>query len=105
MQSVAVKLLVEREREIRSFVPEESWKVLAGLKNDTPFEVELAKIGGKKSHYKNIDELKAYLEKSGISIENINQKTDKKGNIHFKIDHQDTFTLQKTDTKSYKRLP
>ncbi len=29
VQSVAVKLLVEREREIRAFVPEESWKVLA----------------------------------------------------------------------------
>ncbi len=29
VQSVAVRLIVEREREIRAFVPEESWKLLA----------------------------------------------------------------------------
>ena len=31
VQSVAVKLIVEREREIRSFVPEEYWEVYADL--------------------------------------------------------------------------
>lgn len=31
VQSVAVRLIVEREREIRAFVPEESWKLLAFL--------------------------------------------------------------------------
>ncbi len=31
VQSVAVKLIVEREREIRSFVPEEYWEVFATL--------------------------------------------------------------------------
>ena len=31
VQSVAVKLIVEREREIRSFVPEEYWEVFAEL--------------------------------------------------------------------------
>ena len=28
VQSVAVKLVVEREREIRAFIPEEYWQVL-----------------------------------------------------------------------------
>lgn len=32
VQSVAVKLIVEREREIRSFVPEEYWELYADLK-------------------------------------------------------------------------
>ena len=32
VQSVAVKLIVEREREIRSFTPEEYWEVFADLK-------------------------------------------------------------------------
>jgi len=33
VQSVAVKLIVEREREIRAFIPEEYWEVFAGLKS------------------------------------------------------------------------
>ena len=31
VQSVAVRLVVEREREIRAFVPEEYWEVFADL--------------------------------------------------------------------------
>ncbi len=34
VQSVAVRLIVEREREIRAFVPEESWKIVAYLAPD-----------------------------------------------------------------------
>jgi DNA topoisomerase-1 len=34
VQSVAVRLIVEREREIRAFVPEESWKIAAFLTPD-----------------------------------------------------------------------
>ena len=33
VQSVAVRLVVEREREIRAFVPEEYWEIHADLKN------------------------------------------------------------------------
>ena len=49
VQSVAVKLLVEREREIRAFVPEESWKISANLAHKIPFSIELTKIDGKKN--------------------------------------------------------
>ena len=34
VQSVAVKLIVEREREIRAFVPEEYWEAFADLQRD-----------------------------------------------------------------------
>jgi DNA topoisomerase-1 len=40
VQSVAVRLIVEREREIRSFIPEEYWTVTAN------FTAELAKAAG-----------------------------------------------------------
>jgi DNA topoisomerase-1 len=44
VQSVAVKLVVEREREIRAFLPEEYWDVFAQLKaqtgDDIRFEVK-----------------------------------------------------------------
>lgn len=33
VQSVAVKLIVEREQEIRAFIPEEFWQVIADTKN------------------------------------------------------------------------
>ncbi len=49
VQSVAVRLIVEREREIRAFVPEEFWKITALLKkneDDTPFKAELKKLDG-----------------------------------------------------------
>ncbi len=42
VQSVAVRLVVERERAIRAFVPDENWKVFA---NFHPDEVDLASLG------------------------------------------------------------
>ncbi len=36
VQSVAVKLIVEREREIRAFIPEEYWDLFADLATQTP---------------------------------------------------------------------
>jgi DNA topoisomerase IA len=39
-----VKLLVEREREIRAFIPEESWKISAKIGGTTPMMIELSKI-------------------------------------------------------------
>lgn len=47
VQSVAVRLVVEREREIRAFIPEEYWDVFADLKSgggeDVRFEVRRCK--------------------------------------------------------------
>ena len=50
VQSVAVRLVVEREREIMAFVPEEFWDVFADLdKSDTrkPIRFQVKKKGGK----------------------------------------------------------
>lgn len=77
VQSVAVKLLVEREREIRAFVPEESWKITANLDHETPFLVELTKINGKKFLAKNFDEVQKFLARHNIQ-ENFETKKDKK---------------------------
>lgn len=44
VQSVAVKLLVEREREIRAFTPEETWKLTAALEHPQSILVELSKV-------------------------------------------------------------
>lgn len=53
VQSVAVKLIVEREREIKAFVPEESWKLTASAEEaGVKFDIELSKIGGKGAKLK-----------------------------------------------------
>ncbi len=50
VQSVALRLICEREREIRNFVPEEYWTITAFLEASQPpaFKANLEKIDGKK---------------------------------------------------------
>ncbi len=49
VQSVAVRLIVEREREIQAFKPEEYWTVTARLDKDgRSFSARLAKLDGKE---------------------------------------------------------
>lgn len=50
VQSVAVRLICEREEEIASFVPEEYWTLAAVYKAEdgTALKAELAKVNGKK---------------------------------------------------------
>ncbi len=50
VQSVAVRLVVEREREIKAFIAEEYWSIEASLskqKSDIKFTAKLTKIDGK----------------------------------------------------------
>ena len=49
VQSVAVRLIVDREKEIEAFKPEEYWSIKAKFKTDGGdiFEAELGKIAGK----------------------------------------------------------
>ncbi len=50
VQSVALRLICEREKEIEEFVPEEYWKITAILEGDSPpaFEAQLVSLGGEK---------------------------------------------------------
>ena len=50
VQSVAVKLVVEREREIRAFIPEEYWEILVeSISQDNhPINLQLTHLLGKK---------------------------------------------------------
>jgi len=49
VQSVALRLIVEREREIEAFVPQEYWSVTAQLEHDsTPFAARLVRWKGDK---------------------------------------------------------
>lgn len=78
VQSVAVRLIVEREREIRAFKPEEYWTITAQfLKGKEMFEAQLAKFKGKELKIKSEKEaqeiLKA-LEKAFYKVIKIEEK-------------------------------
>ena len=55
VQSVAVKLIVDREEEIEKFIPEEYWNIYAWLlkqKSKTPFETRFVRKKRKKTRTK-----------------------------------------------------
>lgn len=64
VQSVALKLIVEREKEIKAFTPEEYWTIDAQFEKDgTTFSASLHKIDGKKAELHTGQEAQAALER------------------------------------------
>ncbi len=64
VQSVAVRLICDREREIDAFKPQEYWSITAFLKthaDNGEFSAKLLSKSGKKIEIKNVDEAKAIL--------------------------------------------
>ncbi len=82
VQSVALRLVVEREREIRAFVQKEYWSVTANLSghNPPPFDARLQKFSGKNleidSQEQSQDIVKR-LEKARFLVESV-KNTEKK---------------------------
>jgi len=63
VQSVAVRLVCEREAEIAAFVPEEYWSVEADCKaeNPPPFVAKVSRLDGEKAQLKNEDDAKVVV--------------------------------------------
>ena len=81
VQSVALRLIVDREREIEAFRSDEYWSVIAKLEQDgTPFDARLVKYDGKKldklslGHAGIANEAKAKIEHAPFTIEDIETK-------------------------------
>ncbi len=64
VQSIALRLICEREKEIKDFVPEEYWSISAHLKASAPppFKANLTKIDGKKIKLKDEKNTAALVE-------------------------------------------
>ncbi len=63
VQSVAVRLVVDREREIEAFTPEEYWSIEARLRRQgsgAAFSAELTRIDGDKARIGSEDEARAH---------------------------------------------
>jgi len=87
VQSVAVRLICEREEEINKFNPEEYWSIEAMLKKDddnTEIKSRLTKINGKAVPKLGVktqaeaEKIKIDLEKANYEIEKITKKETKK---------------------------
>ncbi len=79
VQSVALRLIVEREKERLAFIPEEYWNFTADLEAKTPPPVTfaLSKISGKKavvSNQEQADALEAKLQGQPFTVEKVEEK-------------------------------
>jgi len=64
VQSVAVKLIIDREREIQNFQPEEYWTLTANLEhNNTPFTASFIGENGTKMELRSEQDVYAILKK------------------------------------------
>ena len=65
VQSIALKMICDREKEIEAFIPEEYWTINAEfIKDNVIFPAQLSKIAGKKATLKNEDEAKDVLSRA-----------------------------------------
>jgi len=79
VQSVAVRLVVEREREIKAFVPVEYWTLEAELEGKAPpsFRAKLARLDGKKAEVPDratADALVAELKKQSYQVSSVERR-------------------------------
>jgi DNA topoisomerase I len=86
VQSVALRIVVEREREILAFKPEEYWTLGALLeaKEPPPFEARLFKVDDKKADLKSKEETDAVLaslDKASFVVRSVESKEKKKNPV------------------------
>ncbi|MES2022731.1 MAG: type I DNA topoisomerase [Pseudomonadota bacterium] len=81
VQSVALRLIVSREREIEAFRPQEYWSVAADMEHDgTPFQARLVTFEGKKLDRLSISEegtakrAKAAVESGLFTVQTVEVK-------------------------------
>ncbi|AKH41795.1 DNA topoisomerase-1 [Altererythrobacter atlanticus] len=87
VQSVALRLIVDREREIEAFVAQEYWSVVARMEQDgTGFEARLVKFDGEKLDKLSLGD-KGMAEKAKAAVE------------------AGRFTVEDVETKPLKRNP
>ena len=106
VQSVAVKLIVEKEREIKDFKAVESFKVSALLKYEKSIlKATLTKIDGKNKNFKSKEDVLKYLHTLYQDLSSLKEWVDKKWNIEIIIWDSIDFELQDILTKDWKKSP
>ncbi len=105
VQSVALKLVVDREREIEAFVPDEYWNITARLAGPVPpeFDAKLLKKDGaniKVGSQAEADAVLADVKRASWVVESVTTKERKKGAvppfITSKLQQASRFPVKKT---------
>lgn len=102
VQSVALKMIVDREDEIKAFKPVEYWTFGAKLNasNPPPFIAKLSKIDGKKAEVPNEElarKIEAILKSGAYTVEKIARKEKKRS-------PSPPFTTSKLQQEAYRRF-
>ncbi|AJS59180.1 type I DNA topoisomerase [Paenibacillus sp. IHBB 10380] len=78
VQSVAVKIIMDRENDIDDFVPEEYWSITARLsKGDSEFEAKFHRMNGEKkdlSREEDVQEVLKAIEGASYSVSEVKEK-------------------------------
>ncbi|HDR7791566.1 TPA: type I DNA topoisomerase [Bacillus luti] len=82
VQSVAVRLIIEREKEIQSFEPEEFWTIKTEfVKGKDTFEASFYGLDGEKVQLTNeaqVNEIIEQMKDNAFSVENVTRKERKR---------------------------
>jgi DNA topoisomerase-1 len=83
VQTVALRLIVEREREVQAFKSEEYWSITARLEGHAPppFDARLVKIKGKAAEVRNQEEsdhIVRALEAAAFNVDSVVTKEKKR---------------------------
>jgi DNA topoisomerase-1 len=78
VQSVAVKLIIDRENEIKAFIPEEYWSITARLAVEgNEFEAKFYSAGGNKTELKSradVDSVLKQIENAEYKVVDVKEK-------------------------------
>jgi DNA topoisomerase-1 len=102
VQSVALRLICDREREIKAFIPEEYWSVLAHLEASNPpiFPASLAKKDGKNVEIVNAEQaaaVRADLEKAAYVVQKVQPRERRRNPVP-------PFITSKLQQEAFKKL-
>src|SRR5499427_6570283 len=102
VQTVALRLIVEREREIQAFVPQEYWSIIAKLEGHEPpqFDARLVKVKGKNAEVKDqkeADYVLSVVKNSEFLVESVVTKEKKRNPVP-------PFTTSKLQQDAARRL-
>lgn len=102
VQSVALRIICDREAEIGKFVPEEYWNITASLEgsNPPPFEARLVRIDGRRAKVVNESQSAETLEKLKAAAF-IVSKVEKK---EMKRSAAPPFTTSKLQQEAFRKL-
>jgi DNA topoisomerase-1 len=102
VQTVALRLIVEREREIQAFVPKEYWSIIAKLEGHEPpqFDARLVKVNGKTAEVneqKEADHILDVVRNADFLVESVVTKEKKRNPVP-------PFTTSKLQQDAARRL-